>query len=61
MATSTVTNMLYVAYGMPGCLIAFDLATDEIVWTFKDEPSPVTVHFMFMFGIVPALLLIPYI
>ena len=46
MAASTVTNMLYVAYRMPGSLVAFDLATDKVVWTFNGDPTPATVHFM---------------
>jgi len=45
MAASPVTNMLYVSYREPGALVAYDLATDKIVWSFKGEPADVKIHF----------------
>jgi YVTN family beta-propeller protein len=45
MTASPATNMLYVAYRMPGALVAYDLATEKVVWTFKGEPGPVKIHF----------------
>lgn len=45
MAASTATNMLYVAYRDPGALVAYDLATDKVVWTFKGESADVKIHF----------------
>jgi WD40 repeat protein len=41
---SPATNMLYVAFRTPGYLVAYDLATDKVAWTWKGEPK-VDIHY----------------